>query len=187
MIEDTRFNESHFETLAAACPTEFEDCEFSGIRFADINLKSSQFINCTFKNCNFAGQDFLNSSFRDLKFIQCNLMGLNWAALKKMDNCSFTDCKLDLSTFQGRKLKHFECIECSAKEVDFSDADLTESDFSGTTLESSSFTRANLTKANLKTAKSYFIDPQFTKVNGAKLSFPEAISLLHALGVEIDF
>ncbi len=187
MSQDASFTEKNLEEFAAGCHGEFEDCEFDGIKFSQLNIRPSSFFDCKFKNCNLAGIDLLGSTFRDAQFSDCNLMGLNWSSIKRFENCSFQNCKLDLSSFQTLKLKRLSCIDCSMKEVDFSDANLAESDFSGSTLTGASFTRSDLSKANFKTARDYFIDPTFTKVKGAKFRLPEAMTLLAALGVEVDF
>ncbi len=187
MIQDTIFNEKNFADLLKPSPMEFEDCEFHGINFTAIDLKRSLFEDCKLTHCNLAGQDLLGANFRDVQFAGCKLMGINWATLSRLENCNFSDCKLDLSSFQGRKLKRLRCINCSLKETDFSEAELTEADFSGSILSAASFVRADLSKANLRSAKGYFIDPSFTKIKGAKFSLPEALTLLVALGAEVEF
>jgi fluoroquinolone resistance protein len=186
-FSDLIFDSRNVQLLQSSCPGEFEDCQFEAIKFAGFSLKSSKFLNCKFSRCNFAGSDLLRSSFRDVEFIECQLMGINWAALTRFESCSFQSCKLDYSVFQGLKLRRLKCIDSSLKEADFSDADLSESDFSGSILVGASFAGADISKADLRTAKEYFIDPRSTKIKGAKFCFPEAASLLAALGAEVDF
>jgi uncharacterized protein YjbI with pentapeptide repeats len=94
---------------------------------------------------------------------------------------------LDYSVFQDLRVRRLKFIDCSLKEADFSDADLSESNFSGSILVGASFAGADISKADLRTAKEYFIDPRSTKIKGAKFCFPEAASLLSALGAEVDF
>lgn len=44
----------------------------------------------------------------------------------------------------------------------------------------------NLEKADLRRARGYFIDPKFAKLKQAKFSFPDAVTLIEALGVEVE-
>ena len=187
MIQDAVFNKANFSELENLTSFEFENCEFNGISFSVFSLKRSLFADCKINNCNLAGKELLSGTFRDVQFTGSKLMGLNWCNLNRLENCSFTDCKLDLCSFQGQKLKRTGFINCSLKEVDFSDADLTECDFSGSFLAGASFVRANLAKADLRSAKNYFIDPSFTKIKGARFKLPEALVLLQALGAVVEY
>ena len=48
------------------------------------------------------------------------------------------------------------------------------------------FTGANLTRADFRGAKDYVISPQDNRVRRAKFSFPEVMSLLRCLEIEIE-
>jgi fluoroquinolone resistance protein len=113
-------------------------------------------------------------------------MGINWVTLNRFEDCTFHGCKLNFSNFLGLKLKRLSCISCSLKEVDFSEAQLSEADFSESMLRGAIFTKSDLTKANFRTAKEYFIDPVSTKIKGAKFCLPDALTLIEALGAEVE-
>ncbi|MCX6118367.1 MAG: pentapeptide repeat-containing protein, partial [Proteobacteria bacterium] len=102
-------------------------------------------------------------------------------------SCNFYCCKLDYSIFQGLKIRGFKFKDCVMKEADFSASQLVGSDFSGALLDGTSFDRADLSKADFRTAKNYQINPLSSKIIGAKFRFPEAMSLVSALGAEIDY
>lgn len=187
MIEGRTFRTENLDELAALLPGEFADCEFEGLRLAGVSLRGSLFNDCRFRSCHLAGIDLVNGVMRDCAFSSCNLVGLNWASLRRFEGPSFADCKLDLGSFQGCKLPKTKFVDGTALETDFADADLSGAEFARVNLAGAVFSRANLTKADLRTARGYFIEPQFTKLKGAKFSFPEAATLLTAMGLEIDF
>ena len=66
------------------------------------------------------------------------------------------------------------------------ECDLTEADFRDCNLAETVFTGANLTRADFRGAKDYVISPQDNRVRRAKFSFPEVMSLLRCLEIEIE-
>ena len=98
----------------------------------------------------------------------------------------FRDSKINFSTFQGLKLKHLEIIGCTATECDFSEADLSFGDMKNSSFAGTNFERANMSGLDFRTSRDYVFDVRTAKIRGAKFSFPDVISLLTALGAEIE-
>ena len=142
MEECKIFNKSNFAKLELKSGSVFEDCEFWGLDFSGLLLKSVSFVDCRFVDCNLANQILTNTSMRACRFEGCNLIGINWCALRSFQGGSFVDCKLNFASFQGLKLKGLKLQGCLAVEVDFSEADLSGADFSGTGFSGANFTRA---------------------------------------------
>ena len=186
MIENRKFTEADAQALLPDGPDEFYACAFTGMKFAGVHLESSQFYHCSFKNCSLAGQDITGSVFCETLFESCSLVGVNWAAVKRVSDLQFIECKLDYSTFQKLDLRRLQCRKCSIVDVDFSDANLLEAKFSDSVLAGANFSRSSLLKADFRSARSYFIDPQYCKIKGAKFSLPEAAAIIIALGAEVE-
>lgn len=74
---------------------------------------------------------------------------------------------------------------CILKEVCFEDTDLECSKFTNSDLTDSTFKNSILRKADLSTAKNYNINANLNDIKQAKFSFPEAISLIYSLEIEI--
>ena len=68
----------------------------------------------------------------------------------------------------------------------FEECDLTEADFRECNLEEAVFVNDNLMKADLRGAKNYVISPESNRVRKAKFSFPEVMSLLKCLEIEVE-
>lgn len=182
-----KYDESNIEEIKFSPDAVFEECEFQSINFNQHALKSVSFLNCKFVGCNLANQSLLNARFREVAFESCNLLGINWCLLKRLEMARFIDSKLNLSSFQGLKLKRIEIINCSVIDVDFSDADLAFGNFFGSNLSGANFEGSTLEEADFRASKNYLFDLRKTKIRGARFSFPEVISLITALGVEVDF
>jgi fluoroquinolone resistance protein len=165
----------------------FENEEFKGIDFTHHQLKSVEFYHCKFTNCNLANQSLINASFQEPVFDSCKLLGINWCAVKRLGQPKFLNSKLDLSIFNRMKLKKAEFINCSMKDVDLSEADLSSGIFTDSILSNSNFDGAIITGTDFRNSKDYFIDPRKTKIKGAKFSYPDVLSLITALGAEVDF
>lgn len=164
----------------------FEDSEFRGVDFTVYPLKSILFLDCRFENCNFANQKLINGSYRGVAFKACNLMGINWTSVKTFRDVNFQDCKMNLSIFQNMDLKRVNMTDCLVSETDFSGANLGFSNLSGALLSGANFEGADLSGADLRNSRDYCFDVRTTKIKGTKFSFPDVVSLITALGAEVD-
>lgn len=166
----------------------FYDCVFSHCSFREAAFLGCKFNDCLFQDCDLGLARFDDSSFSDTRFERSTVVGVNWtvAAWSRFQSespISFRECVIDLSVFMGLSLRKALFEKCSAKEVEFSDADLLSANFSGTDLSKSRFQRTNLSKANFVGATNYFIDLTTNKIEKAKFSLPEAMSLLYGLNI----
>lgn len=165
---------------------ELSGCEFIGIPFAGQNLKGLAFIDCKFTGCNLSNLSLMNAVLRDVHFKDCNLMGINWTEIRKGGTFHFSSCKLDYGCFQRMDLRGQKFEDCSVREADFSEANLAKANFTGCQLSGTIFNNVNLEKSDFRQAHNYFIDPRLAKLKEAKFSFPEAIVLLEALGINVE-
>ena len=78
----------------------------------------------------------------------------------------------------------FEC--CEVIEVDFREANLSSANFENSDLQASLFAHTNLSNANFMDAINYQIDIRLNTLKKAKFSFPEVVTLLDSLDIEID-
>lgn len=167
----------------------FDTCTFESCSFQEAELVGCTFRDATFIGCNLAAAKLTNSRFAGVKFTRSKVTGLDWTVAQWSSvglPILFEDeCLLDCSVFLGLKLKNAVFRDCSAREVDFTEADLSGSSVSGTDLSAARFNRTNLTNARLEGAFGYSIDPTNNELKGAHVSLPEAASLIRALGIEI--
>ena len=164
----------------------YEDCEFDSIDFSHLSLKSCSFIDCVFQSCSLANVELLSGSIRNCIFKSSNLIGINWCLLNNFSGTKFESCKLNYSVFQKLKLPNSTFLDCSLIEVDFSGCDLSKSDFSYSIFAGANLDGANLNGSDFRTSKDYIFDVRTTKIKGSKFSFPYVVSLITALGAEVD-
>jgi fluoroquinolone resistance protein len=164
---------------------EFYNCTFSFCDFSKAKLNNCEFEKCSFISSDLSLINFGFSSLADVKFIKSKLIGILWETVRKPYRYSFSQCKLDHSSFYGADLRNLSILDCSAREVDFTKADLSKADFSGTDLLNSRFSSTNLSFANFSTAINYGIDPNDNKLKKAAFSYPEVTSLLNYFDIII--
>ncbi len=188
---------------------EFFDKTFRGLILDGQLLRGKQFDSCTFESCSFQEAQLVDCAFRDTTFVACNLSvakltnsrlaeltfkrskvtGVDWTLAQWSSvgaPIAFEDeCVLDYAVFLGLRLRQAVFRNCSAHETDFTEADLTESDFTGTDLSGARFNHTNLTRARLEGAFGYAIDPANNTMKDARVSLPEAGSLIRSLGIKI--
>jgi uncharacterized protein YjbI with pentapeptide repeats len=169
---------------------EVHDTEFYKCRFTECNFFKTRFIDCEFENCTFEKCDLslialTESRLLDVEFMDTKTLGVDWTLLKKPYRFSFKGCKLDNSSFFRMELNSLNMIECSAKEIDFIEANLTKMVFGYTDLYHSRFNGANLSFADFSNAINYSIDPNQYKLKKTIFTMPEAISLLSGFDIVI--
>lgn len=171
------------ETVEA---TEFEECNFVGCTFIGCELKKCKFLNCTFTNCLLSAVKFTGSSFIEIIFTQCKVIGIDWTKTGQLRDLQFDKCEINYSNFTLLKIPKMKILDCIAKEVDFTEADLQESVLQNTDFENSIFNKTNLSKADFRGAINYYIEVKNNIISKARFSLPEAISLLKSLNIEVD-
>ncbi len=184
---DRVFRELHQEQ-AQLVSSEFYDCTFLHCFLAEAVFRNCRFAGCTFQRCDLSLIQIPNSTFSGIHFEDSKVIGVNWAeanwaGARLWDPIRFSRCAVSHSTFIGLSLRGMHMRDCVAEDVDFREADLYQADLAGTDLSKSLFSNTNLTEANLSRARNYYIDAGQNVVKGAKFSLPEAMSLLHSLGI----
>lgn len=165
----------------------FTQCEFERCDFTKTVFQDCRFENCRFRNCDLSLAKPLECIFLRVRFEDSKLVGINWTHAKKQllnfHDFNFSKCVLSYSVFMGLNLKKINIIECVAKDVDFSEADLTQAKFNFTDLAGSHFLHTNLTQADFVDAKNYGIDPTCNIVKKTQLALPEALALLECFDI----
>jgi fluoroquinolone resistance protein len=188
-FEDEHFKDIVLET-AHVHGRHFYNCLFLDCSFCETEFRQCRFVDCTFQGCDLSLARFGDSSFSETRFVESKAVGINWAlatwpGYTLESPIRFKDCVLNYSTFIGLSLRKIGFVGCTANDVDFSEADLTEADFGDAVLTRSRFRQTNLTRANFVGATEYAIDITTNTVTKAKFSFPEAITLLYSVDIEL--
>lgn len=191
--------------------TEIAGEVYSGIEYNGNVIENSQFVDCVFENCSFYETEINNCAFKGCTFINCSivncrykytmainnkfkksvLLGVNWSDLM-ISNAVFMpfnkmeDCTLKYCVFYGLKLKKFDFENSNIVEGIFEECQLQESKFKGCNLKGTTFNNNNLTGADFREAKGYGIELENNRLRKAKFSFPDVITLLDSLGIEVE-
>lgn len=193
-IDEKEYYEESFRDLDLSMQEvigkKYDQCIFVKCKFTEAQFKSCKFYDCEFKSCDLSlikvgDCEFSNNLIEDSK-----AMGINWAEMRLPTvrvycPVEFIRCNISYSNFLGLDLHEIQIIECQARDVNFSEANLSTSTLTDTDFANSIFNKTNLCEADLTHAINYYIDVYCNPLKGAKFSFPEAISLLGALEIEI--
>jgi len=191
----TEYTGETFKNLTLAA-VAVEEKEFTGCRFVlctcqETIFRRCRFVDCKFRICDLRMLDLTDSSFRDVRFEESQVIAVDWtrAAWGKaglLNKIAFTRSTLNYSTFVGLTLPDLALIDCVARDVDFSEADLSGAKFAKTDLERSRFWNTNLTGTDFTGAFNYTIDPANNTIKQARFSLPEAMALLYNLEIDLD-
>ena len=184
---DLVFNNLHLQS-EQILSSEFFDCVFSDCSFAESIFQKCRFVNCAFQKCDLSLAQVPESIFFTTRFEESKIIGVNWAQADWPGSglgkpITFIKSAISHCTFIGLSLKGIQIKDSIAIDVDFREADLSRADFSGTDLSESMFKDTNLTESDLSQARNYDIDPGQNVLQGAKFSFPEAMSLLYSMDI----
>jgi fluoroquinolone resistance protein len=192
--------------------TEFYERIFEKLDYENEDLRGKEFHHCKFVQCNLKGVDFSKAVFNDCKFEKCDLslikiektvfqdllvgqskmVGIDWtiSGLQKKpklhNRLTFIGSDISFSLFIDCNLRGISIMECKAKEVDFSGADLCDSKLIKTDFERATFFGTNLGNADFTNAVNYLINVCDNKVTKAKFSFPEVLDLVKIHGIVIE-
>lgn len=168
---------------------EFQGCTFISCKFPEVTLEKCTFADCTFKKCDLSLATVPGSRFRNVTFENTKMLGIDWLDAKWLPGFSsitLVECGINYSTFTGLDLRKITLVKCIAREVNFENTNLSEADLQETDFSGSRFAGTNLSKANLIGATNYDIDVTNNNVKQAKFALPEAIALLHSLGITLE-
>jgi fluoroquinolone resistance protein len=186
--------ESHVEeTLDAVhvAGATVEGARFEGCTLTDWTASASTLRGCVFEECVLRGCDLSNAKLYDtrlrgVRFERCKLMGVDFTAAYALGfDVAFEGCVLSYASFAAMALRGLQMIGCRAHEALFDDADLRDACFDESDLRGSRFGGADLRGADLSEATGYVIDPEYTKVKGAKMSVEGAVATAQAMGIEV--
>lgn len=186
-------SEEQFSGLAkgalVARGATFLNCTFSDSDLMETDFSGAHLAECRFVGCELALSDFTDAVFQDVVFENCRLTGVNFSLLQQGAlgvHAQFRDCDLSFTSFRGMDLTSCSFRACVFSEAEFQRCNLTKVSFADCDLSRCTFTANNLKEADLRTARNYAISAEGNQVRGLKVSLPEAISLLSALGIDVD-
>jgi len=169
--------------------SDFEWCTFDKCAFNEAVLTHFRFTKCRFVGCDLSLFKPQNCRFVDVEFVESKLVGVDWTAVgetktdRMLFSAAFDRSVLDYGVVKGLPVK--KLFKCSAREVDFTEADLQEADCRETDFAGATFMRSDLRGANFVGARNYAIDVTQNKVRKARFSWPDAMALMVAFGVVI--
>lgn len=138
----------------------FERLTFTGETFYDCDFSDCVFADCTFEDCKLD-----HSVLTECQFLRCTVTNLKTT----MSRAKFTD-------FESCTLNN---IDWMSLQGDGAFADPIES------LLDTEFFQCDMRKANFKEASGYKVDIFGCKLQDAKFSLPEAVSLLGDLRIKL--
>ena len=166
---------------------EYDGCRFESCDFSGCDLSGIVFVDCVFLACNMSMAELNRTTCRNIAFEDCKMLGM------RFDNCNafgislgFRGCILNHASFYRMKLKGTAFRNCQLREVDFSGAELGAAVFDDCDLSGANFENAVLEKADLRTAHNYSIDPEQTRIRGARFSYPAVLRLLERYGIDVS-
>ena len=165
---------------------EFYGCRFIKCNFTGVIFKKCRFEDCIFIECNLSLASPKFCSFIDVDFKNCKAIGINWSEAATPISINFYSSTINSSSFFGLNLTQIIISDCSAKEVNFTEANLTKGNFSATNFLNSRFSKTNLTQSDFRNSINYSINPEYNLLKQTRFSTPEVISLLSGLDIILD-
>lgn len=168
----------------------FESCRFLGGDFTQAVFRRCQFIDCQFTDCNLSLVAWPASRLQQVRFQGCKLLGVDWTlpawpSPALAAPISLQDCLLDEGNFFGLILPDLVLRGSRLRGADLREADLRRADCQGCDLAGALFGRTDLREADFSEAQDYHLNPLENRLQGARFSRFEALSLLDGLGITL--
>lgn len=192
--DQAQYHQQVFEELSA-CELElvsasFEGCTFKGCDFSAAVFRRCSFIECDFIACNLSVVSFGYSKLSAVRFIETKLIGVDWTAVTwpslAVDAAvSFYRSILDQGSFHGLALEGLVMESCRAHQVDFGAGKFRNSSFTATDFSGAVFHHSDISGSDFSEATGFSIDVTHNRIDKARFSRFEALSLLENLGIEL--
>ena len=164
----------------------FEDCTFDHCQLQGRDLRGAKFIDCTCDTCDLAVANVVDCTFLRTRFVGCRLSGINWSLARTLESVTFDGCQLNDGSFLGLRLDGCEFVRCVARATSFRDAVLPKAKFCESDLSKAEFVNCDLRGADFRGALNYVLSPADNRLEKARFSLPEAITLLTGLGIIVE-
>lgn len=166
---------------------EFENCSFKNCDLSHSNFTSCKFINCNFLLCNLSMAKLNNTQFDTVSFTDCKVMGVDFSKCSDfVFGVKFTNCLLDYSSFERKKMIKTIFINSKIKGVDFTEGDLSKSKFENCDMEDAVFIKSILKETDFTTAYNLIIDPERNIMKKAKFTLQGLPGLLVKHGISVE-
>ena len=152
----------------------FEECTFRGVKFNVSLHTSTAFLNCTFTRC----------TFFDATFTGCKLVGSH-----------FDGCSLDLLKavggdwsfvgMAGANLGSASLTDLRMREADLTGVRAVNGTLRGLDLSGASFGKGDLSGCDLRGSDLSGVEPGAVLLNGAIITFEQAVVLALAQGLDV--
>lgn len=192
-VEPRRFTDERFVGLrpddvdlarAVLVGCELVDCDLT-----EASLAGSQLAECRFERCELAMVDLTDAVLQSVELDTCRLTGVRFGSLRRypiLPEAKLKDCDLSFASFRQLDLTAWSFDGCRLAEAEFVRCELKGVSFAGADLTRCTFQRCDLTGADLRGARGYVISPLDNALRGMRVSLPEALGLLAAVGVEVE-
>jgi fluoroquinolone resistance protein len=175
---------------ALASYDRFSGCRLTACDLTGRDMGGKEFQDCVFTGCNLSLAKFTNCTLSEVSFASCKLIGIDFSAANKPTLFKpfrrLDDCLVEMCNFSGLNMREVRFEGCTLRKCTFGETDLRDSTFGYSDLEGTAFHHADLSRADFTRARNYTIDPSVNKVNKAKFSVPEVLSLLRGFDIVLE-
>jgi fluoroquinolone resistance protein len=164
---------------------DFTDCTLQGCELREKRLVRCRFFDCRFERVDASATDLTDCTLRGVTFHDSKLLGINWTVLQSLATSRWERCILDDGCFQALELDAVEWVDCSARDVDFSDAKLKKAKFHGTKLDGANFAGADLERADFTRATGLALHPQHVRLKQTIVEMDALLRMATELGLKV--
>lgn len=158
----------------------FKNCQFNDVAHID-------FTDCLFENCNLSNVNFNNCKMDNVGFKESKTLGIDLSKTKDFGfEIHFSDCALDYSIFDYKKMNKSSFENCQFTEANFTNTDLSKCKFNNCTFQGAVFVKTNLTSVDFRTCSQFQIDPQDNFIKKAKFRTQDLAGLLYRYDIVIS-
>lgn len=168
--------------------TIWEELTIKNLNLSGMDLTSYRLTDVELVNCDLSNINLTDTRLQDVSFTGCKLLGIDFTSVNHMLlQVNFNACEVSLCSLHALPLKETSFGASRLLECDFIECDLQKADLSHCDLSATRFEGCNLKDADLREARNYFIDPKSNELFGASFSLPEAVCLLQAMGLHVEY
>lgn len=187
MVEDVEIGAGREDELRGG--VSYREVKIRDLALSEARLRDVELLDCELDDCDLTLADLSGAALRGTTFTRCRLQGVDLSRLRRDAlgiSAAFVDCDLGLMHAHGLDLRACRFEGGHAREAQLSSCDLRQLAFVDLDLSGARFDGCDLRGADLRSARGYRIDPASNRVDGLRVTLPEALSFLGALGLRME-
>ncbi len=164
----------------------FEEAMFSQVAMMNTDLEEVRLVDVRLSGCDLVTANWYKAGLYRVELIDCRMTGF-LAGEAHFEDVLFKNCQINLAQFRFSTFKSVRFEHCDLSESDLLEADLSRAVLIDCNLRSAELSRSKLSGVDFSSCDLEGAHIGVQELRGATISMKQAISVIQASGITVEF